>query len=192
MGSLLVENPEKYIINYLGTKNREELEIAMEIYLAEKVFDPKFIGNGFSDIRSIDQNAQRNYKKEYLVETTPLYYFHYMKFVYINICDQQDLYEKYGVYVAEKVLRKNKLTSQVANWLLKSNDFYNSVHQDKIDGIRDSDSLRKVMGLITLQNKELYRLEMKRMKNMREYHIYEKYLDDLIVAEKEVFQQVVC
>lgn len=191
MGSLLVENPEKYIVNYLGTKNRKELEIAMEIFLAEKVFDPKFIGDEFSDIRFIDMKAQRMYKKEYLMEPTPLYYFHYMKFVYINICDQQDLYEKYGVYVANKILRKNKLASQAANWLLKSNDFYNRIHQEKIDGLRDSDSLRKIMGLITLQNKELYRLEMKRMKNMREYHIYEKHLDDLREAEKEVFQQSV-
>ncbi len=48
------------------------------------------------------------------------------------------------------------------------------------------------MGLITLQNKELYKLELQRLKSMREYHIFEKYQDDFEMAEKYIVREGLC
>ncbi len=132
MGNLLVENPDKYIINFLGVKNRSEIDIAVEIYLADKVFDPKFINpDALDEISRVDKKVEQLYRIANLTDVKPLHYFHYMDFAVNGGWIEKDTFEDYGAFVAHKILRSNKLTSKMAKLLIKSNDFYQKIHQEK-------------------------------------------------------------
>lgn len=183
----LIVNPKRYVLNYLGMKNSSDLEIALEIYLADKVFNPKFL-NGSSS-----ENIEKTFNRvlDMYVEINPeglsqFYYFNFLDFAVDSGSVEKDLFDEFSVYTAENILRKAKLRSTVANNILKTNDFYKEVHRSKLEVIEDEDARDKVMGLIMLHNKELYKLGSSRMVKLDEYRVFEIYKGDFINAEESI------
>lgn len=187
MNDLLVQNPKKYVLNFIGMKNEEELAVAIEIYLAEKVFEPRFdSGLNYDSFKELDSRVSQLYEELGKQDLTALFYFNYVNFAIETGIVDESIINEFKIYVAERILRHSNIQSRIAKNLLKTSDFYKSVHNDKVKGLNDSDSLEKVMGLITLQNKELYSLEMERMEGFDEYEVFEKYRKELEGAEKEL------
>lgn len=186
--SLLVTDPKRYVMHYLGFKNSNHLEVAIEIFLADKVLDPKFLKQSlFEKVKVLDGDIKSMYLDVNPNNLKSLYYFNYMDFVVSNLSLDEEMSEVYSVYVANEILRNTHLKSVIAKNMLKSNDFYKTLHRKKLDVIDEEDKLEKVMGLIMLHNKELYRLEKERMKNLEEYKVFEQYKDEILKAERCVF-----
>lgn len=191
MNDLLVQNPKKYVLNFIGMKNEGELAVAIEIYLAEKVFEPKFDkGLYYKKLKEVDFRVSQLYEELGKRDLTALYYFNYVNFAIETGIVEDSLFNEFKTYVAERILRESDIQSRIAKNLLKSNDFYKGVHNEKTNGLNDVISLEKVMGLITLQNKELYRLELERMRGFEEYEVFEKYRSELENAEQELLINV--
>lgn len=184
--SQLVVDPNRYVINYLGVKNSDDLEIALEIYLADKVFNPKFLNlsNDLEDKFDYILGMYHDVNHEGL---NSLFYFHFLDFSVESGLLDMNLIDDFMVCTAENILRNTKrLKSTVANNILKTNDFYQAVHREKLEIIEDEDVAKKVMGLITLHNKELYKLNSLKMVELDEYKIFESFKDEFIQAEDSI------
>lgn len=189
MDDLLVRNPIQYVLNFIGMKNEEELAIAIEIHLAEKVFEPRF--DSFlkhDELQELDLKVRKLYRSFHTSELTALFYFNYINFAIETGVVDGSIINDFKMYVAEEMLREQDPKSRIAKNLLKTSDFYKTFHNNKANSLNESESLKKIMGLITLQNKELYDLEMERMKSFDEYKIYEKYRKELESAEISILE----
>jgi len=182
----LVVDPKRYVLNYLGVKNSSDLEVALEIYLADKVFDPKFLNGVTSNIDDKFERVLDMYNQVNPEGLSGIYYFNFLDFSIESGLIEEDHFDELSVHAAETILRNSKLKSTIASNILKTNDFYMEVHREKLEIIEDEDISEKVMGLITLHNKELYKLNSLKMVELDEYKIFENYKDEFVSAEESI------
>src|SRR5699024_1339059 len=137
--SQLVVDPKRYVVNYLGVKNSSDLEIALEIYLADKVFDPKFLSGITFDIEDKFERVLDMYNQVNPEGLSGIYYFNFLDYSIESGLIEEDYFDDLSVHTAETILRNSKLKSTIASNILKTNDFYMEVHCEKLEIVEDED-----------------------------------------------------
>lgn len=217
MSRLLVDNPKGYVVNFLGYQNKQELNIAMEIFLAEVSLAPDYYTFARLNVNEVkmqemvvnqlDQyrNAgyQKNFDRNGILKV--IYYFHFLQWVmnqqafneeqifwiaFSKTLAREIIQEKYGKHmlrsrIAKALFERNLMLSDM---FVKSNCFIAPL---KSNTTNETTLYNKMLGAMTLQHRELYNIEVERLKNHSEYILYERFVKDLESAYQLLFEDPV-
>lgn len=192
--NLLIDNPEKYIIENIGYKNAENLSIAIEIFLAEQSLYPSFHvlkeRQKYEEIYNDCLNAFIVNLSERCREENPIvYYFSFIRYTiekYPSLSND-DEWKEFVAYKVLYTLFYNKLLkSEVTKLLIRKNEFYtksiahnNSILKETLKQNTAESAKDKIINIMILQNHEIFTLEMERVQKTKDYSVYESYKDEL-------------
>ena len=207
MSRLLVDNPKGYVVNFLGYQNKQELNIAMEIFLAEVSLVPDYYTFAKLNVNEVKMKKnvvnqldlykqsgyQKNFDRNGILKV--IYYFHFLQWVQRVINEEQIFWIAFSKTLAREIIeekfKKQVLRSRVSKALLERNLMLNDMFVKSncfITPLTNETTLyNKMLGAMTLQHRELYGLEVERLASHSEYKLYEKFEDVLDSTYKLLF-----
>lgn len=195
--TLLINNPEKYVVENIGYRNTDNLSIAIEIFLAEQSLYPSFqVLEKHEEYEEIYNECLSGFldkfSKRCKAENPIIYYFNFIKYT-IEKYPSLSNNDEWKVFVASETLYNlfyNKLLkSDVTKLLIKKNEFYSKsiIHNDSIlkETLKQNsdenfiNTKDKIINIMILQNREIFSLEVERAQKTKDYGVYESYKDEL-------------
>lgn len=211
MSTLLVVDPRQYVVDFIGYKNEFLLKVAMEVYVAENSLSPSFSildEKTKREYRFFNNRCLELYKREHASSFNGdvlniIYFLHYINFLANeNVVhrNKADFLEYVGYDLLKTLYEKEKLESNVARLMFRTNEFYNKMFGEKTKSLdeffsgnnhKDIDEVKsKILGAMIIQNKELYELEKERLNQYEDYEIFNKYRKNIEDGYKSICRKV--
>lgn len=182
----LIRDPQQYVVDFLGFKRQREIQVAIEIFLAEHYLTPNYALykeaiQSFEEKQPLYKEAYPNHYEEGVLR--PLFYFHCVDWLCKNFGYSTDLLTGSAQVLLSVAYSKGKLQSKVAKALVERAHFLRAIYEKNepvfLTPMTDDEMYHKMLGAMTLQHRELYELELERLKNYKEYQLREKFSDVL-------------
>lgn len=183
-----------FLNEYIGENHMNNFEIAMEIYLAELLI-PSFITVAEDELTCRLESFIKSYmnRKNTMLKDNPMYYFENLyvldsKFEYGCIDVKRPLMKSLASYMLEQRYKQDAFQSDVAKSLYlqhlkinKSNEVNKAMlldeisHDQSVNKQRKNEVYERLLHVLAVQHKEMYNLEMDRLRHNFEYKIYEEF-----------------
>lgn len=184
---MLIKNPQQYVVDFLGYKRQDEIQIAIEIFLAEQFLTPYYASfkeaiRSFEEVQPLYKEMfPHHYREEAL---KPLYYFHCVEWLsHQGLLNHSDNLKGCACILLSTAYSKGMLQSKVAKVLVDRAHFLRAIYEKNepifLTPLADDEMYHKMLGAMTLQHRELYELELERLKNHKEYQLRENFSDVL-------------
>lgn len=200
----LSSDTENFLNEYVGVSNLQNFTIAMEIHLAELMI-PSFKTTSEDELTIRLESFIKSFmnRKNTEMKEDPLYFFENLnvlekKFKYDDIEPKRALMKGLASYVLGERYRKGTLLSDVAKSLhlqhLKLNEnadvnramlLSEIYHYQNENNTSENELYEKLLHVLAVQHKEMYYLEMDRLRNNVEYKIYEEFEPILSLNTKQ-------
>lgn len=185
--NMLIQNPQQYVVDFLGYKRQGEIQVAIEIFLAEQFLTPHYAMSkeAIKNFKEMQPLYKEMFPQHYQEEALkPLYYFHCVDWLsQQGLLNHSDILTSCAQVLLSTAYSKGILKSKVAKVLVDRAHFLRAIYEKNepvfLAPLADDEMYHKMLGAMTLQHRELYELELERLKNHKEYQLRENFSDVL-------------